>query len=119
MIRRYRKFAVAFAAQCLAKLRKLRKFAIPFAVLYVALTAGFFTIMHRPIVFGEVMRHLPDPVMMVFPFKPLWYLARAGHVKVGDAAPDFNLPTADRKSLVSLALFRGKMPVILIFGSYT
>jgi hypothetical protein len=100
-------------------IRKLRKFAVGIAVLYLALTAGLVTVMRRPIVFGEVMRHVPEPVMMVFPFKPLWYLVRAGRVKVGDAAPEFNLPTADRKSSVSLVAFRGKMPVVLIFGSYT
>ncbi len=97
----------------------LRNFGVAFAVVYLALAAGFIVIMHRPIVFGEVMRRLPDAVMMVFPFKPMWYFARAGKVKVGDPAPEFNLPTADRKASVSLASFRGKMPVVLIFGSYT
>jgi len=39
--------------------------------------------------------------------------------RVGEMAPDFTLPTVDRKSQVTLASFRGKQPVILVFGSYT
>ncbi len=97
----------------------LRNIGVAFAALYLALTAGLVAIMRRPILFGEVMRHVPDPMMMLFPFKQLWYFARAGHVKVGDPAPEFDLPAADRKSSISLASFRGKMPVVLIFGSYT
>ena len=39
---------------------------------------------------------------------------------IGDAAPDFELPTLeDRESKVRLSDFRGKRPVGLIFGSYT
>jgi len=34
-------------------------------------------------------------------------------------APDFTLPTLDRKSTVHLAEFRGSRPVVLVFGSYT
>ena len=41
------------------------------------------------------------------------------NLKVGQAAPDFTLPTVDRKSEVSLASFRGDRPVVLVFGSYT
>ncbi len=65
------------------------------------------------------MRHLPDATMDVFPFKALWYVARSGSFRVGDAAPGFNLPTADRQSSISLASFRGQKPVVLVFGSYT
>jgi hypothetical protein len=65
------------------------------------------------------MRHIPEPMMMVVPFKQLWFLARAGRLKPGDPAPDFDLPTADKASSVSLASFRGQKPVLLIFGSYT
>ena len=39
--------------------------------------------------------------------------------KVGDLAPDFTLITKDGKSKVTLSDFRGKKPVVLIFGSYT
>ena len=38
---------------------------------------------------------------------------------VGQRAPDFTLRTADGKSRVTLAEFRDKKPVVLIFGSFT
>jgi peroxiredoxin len=38
---------------------------------------------------------------------------------VGDTAPDFQLSTLDHKSEVQLSSFRGKQPVVLVFGSYT
>ena len=40
-------------------------------------------------------------------------------LKEGDPAPDFSLPLADGKQEVKLSSFRGKKPVVLIFGSYT
>jgi hypothetical protein len=100
-------------------MRKFCKFAAAFAAIYLALSAGLVAVMHRPILFGEVMRHVPDRLMMVVPFKQLWFLARAGRLKVGDPAPGFNLPAADKQSAVSLASFRGQKPVVLVFGSYT
>ena len=39
--------------------------------------------------------------------------------KVGDTAPLFTLKTLDGKREVSLDSFRGKRPVMVIFGSYT
>jgi len=39
--------------------------------------------------------------------------------KVGQAAPDFALRTPDGKREVKLSDFRGKKPVVLIFGSFT
>ena len=70
-------------------LRKYRKFAAAFAAVYLALSAGLLFVMRNPVTFSNVMRHVPDPMMMVFPFKPLWYVARWGR------------------------------PVVLVFGSYT
>jgi len=40
-------------------------------------------------------------------------------LKVGNEAPDFRLKTLDKTSEVALSNFRGKSPVVLIFGSYT
>jgi hypothetical protein len=97
----------------------IRKFAAALVVVYLALSAGLVAVMHHPILFGEVMRHVPEPLMMVVPFKRLWFLARAGRLKAGDPAPGFILPAADRQSPISLASFRGQKPVVLIFGSYT
>lgn len=39
--------------------------------------------------------------------------------KMGEPAPSFTLITKDGKSTVSLSSYRGKRPVVLIFGSYT
>jgi hypothetical protein len=39
--------------------------------------------------------------------------------RVGDPAPDFTLITRDGKSKVALSDYRGKKPVVLLFGSYT
>jgi len=39
--------------------------------------------------------------------------------KVGEIAPPFKLKSFDNQSETELASFRGKIPVVLIFGSYT
>lgn len=44
---------------------------------------------------------------------------REGNLKLGDVAPDFNLKRLDEKGTVKLSSFKGKQPVVLIFGSYT
>jgi hypothetical protein len=99
--------------------KKIYFIALGMAVLYVALLGGLWGVMHRPILFGQVMRHVPDPAFLVIPFRQLWFSARAGSLKVGDPAPDFNLPTSDKKTYVRLSSLRGSKPVVLIFGSYT
>jgi hypothetical protein len=47
--------------------------------------------------------------------------ARAGHLpRIGDVAPDFELPMLGMKDTkVKLSGFAGDRPVVLIFGSYT
>jgi peroxiredoxin len=99
--------------------RKSRKYLAGLVVLYVAIAAGFVFVMREPVLFSRVMRRVPDATMAVFPFKSLWYVARAGRLHVGDQAPGFGLTTADRQATVSLASFRGQKPVVLVFGSYT
>ena len=37
----------------------------------------------------------------------------SGHIGVGQQAPEFQLPAADREGIVSLAQYRGKSPVLL------
>jgi hypothetical protein len=103
----------------LSYLRKYRKYLVALVIAYVAICAALIPLMRNPIRFSRVMRHVPDPAMAVFPFKPLWFVARIGRLRMGDHAPDFTLPSADGKSTVSLASFHGQKPVILIFGSYT
>ena len=39
--------------------------------------------------------------------------------KLNDEAPGFRLATFDGKTKVSLADYRGKKPVVLVFGSFT
>lgn len=39
--------------------------------------------------------------------------------RVGEVAPDFTLPTHDGTRKVSLSEFRGKRPVVLLFGNFT
>ncbi len=88
--------------------------------LYLATSAALYWVMRQPPeFFGRVMRHIPTVAMIVLPFEPLWLNARGGHLKVGDAAPDFSLETYDKKARVQLSSFRGQKPVVLVFGSYT
>jgi hypothetical protein len=87
---------------------------------YAALSVALFIAMKQPPMrFATVMSKLPMASMMVLPFEPLWNLARAGDLKVGDLAPDFRLRTYGQSSWVQLSDFRGDRPVVLIFGSYT
>ena len=44
---------------------------------------------------------------------------RVDTVHEGDMAPDFKLKTLDGSRTMRLSQFRGKKPVVLIFGSYT
>jgi hypothetical protein len=37
----------------------------------------------------------------------------SAHIDVGQRAPDFELPAADREGVVALAEYRGKSPVLL------
>ncbi len=91
------------------------------AAVYGVLCLGLFVAMSQPpSVFGAIMARLPVPaVMMALPMRPLWFLARAGSLQVGDPAPGFDLPTLDGGSRVRLSDFRGAKPVVLVFGSYT
>ena len=90
---------------------------------YLSLCATLYWAMRQPPdVFGRFMMtltRLPSAVGMFVPFETLWMRARAGALKPGDPAPDFNLPTLDRKDTVRLSSFRGSRPVVLVFGSYT
>ena len=90
------------------------------ACVYAALTAGlFYSMSQPPEIFGAIAAHIPMPAFMVLPFRPLWLTARAGSLAVGDAAPDFELPTVDHKSHVKLSEAYRARPVVLVFGSYT
>lgn len=100
--------------------RRLATAAGGLAAAYFVLCGCFFWAMTRtPDHFGRIMSHVPMPLMAVLPFEPLWNIARAGELEAGDSAPDFELPTYDKSEVVRLESFRGKSPVVLVFGSYT
>ena len=100
-------------------MEKLKTVAGYAVLVYVLMLAALLGVMRQPVLFGRVMSKVPRPLMMIIPFKQLWFLARAGHLQAGDPAPEFSLPTVDRKARVRLSSFRGHKPVVLIFGSYT
>jgi hypothetical protein len=97
------------------------RIAAVLVVVWLLACAGLYAAMRQPPdTFGRVMKHVPFPAFFVLPFETLWTSARAGTVRVGDSAPDFNLPTLDKSAHIQLSSFRaaGK-PVVLVFGSYT
>jgi hypothetical protein len=97
-----------------------QKVVLTLVVLYGLLSVAAFEAMRQtPERFSRVMMHVPDAAFVVLPFKPLWFKARAGHLRVGEPAPGFDLTTPDRKGMVRLASYRGSEPVVLVFGSYT
>lgn len=100
--------------------RVLTGVASTVAAVWILLCAGLYAAMlQTPDRFGQVMKHVPMPMMMVLPFESLWKVARAGSVNPGDVAPEFSLPALDHSGQVTLASHRGVRPVVLVFGSYT
>jgi len=101
-------------------MRTFVKYALMVAVVYIALLGGLLAAMYQPpAIFGRIMSKMPEFAFLVLPFKQLWFVARKGHLEVGDPAPDFSLQTVDRKARVQLSAFRGQKPVVLVFGSHT
>lgn len=92
-----------------------------FVALYAVLCASIYAAMRQPPErFGAIMMHVPETVaFLVLPFRPLWMVARAGNLNVGDAAPDFALPAVDHSHVVNLSAEYRTKPVALVFGSYT
>ena len=96
------------------------KIALATFAFYPLITALLFGVMlQSPDRFAATMKHVPWPAFVALPFKPLWQVARAGNVKVGDMPPDFSLESPDHKSSFRLSSLRGEWPVVLVFGSYT
>ena len=91
------------------------------ALVYALLSAGLaWTMRQPPRRVAQIMKHLPEPLIFaVLPGPSLWRWARQGSLGAGDPAPDFTLPLHDRTGSVTLSSFRGKQPVVLVFGSYT
>ena len=92
------------------------------AALWVLASVSIYRVMHRPPEsFARVMSKIPQPAaFIVLPFETLWLHARAGTLRVGDAAPDFTLTTLDKTATVQLSSLTAQgRPVVLVFGSYT
>ena len=99
-------------------MRKLVVYAVPVAAVYVILLGGLFAAMLQPPAkFGRIMSKLPAVTYFLFPFKPMWLIARGGNLKVGDMAPDFKLPctTGDKSGDFQLSAHRGKNVVLAFY----
>ena len=99
----------------------LVRLLIGFLMVYASLTALIWWAMRKPPeTFGRVMTKMPGPVVfLLFPFETLWTHARAGHLQLGDVAPDFSLMKQDKSGKVQLSSLTAQQPVVLVFGSYT
>ena len=101
-------------------MRIVLRIVLVLAAIYAGLLGALAIAMRQPPdTFGAIMSKMHNAVFMMFPFEPLWMNARAGHLHPGDLAPDFSLKTPDGTAEVRLSSFRGKKPVVLVFGSYT
>jgi hypothetical protein len=88
-----------------------------YLLLAAAVTAAM---LQPPARFGQIMRYVPAPLVWgVLPGPRIWLWARRGALAEGELAPDFTLPTSDRKGRVTLSSHRGQRSVVLVFGSYT
>ncbi len=95
--------------------------ALGSAVVVYLLGAGLILglMFQPPESFASAVARIPRRVMAAVPFRPMWLFARKGSLNVRDPAPDFVLQTLDHPEAVRLSSFRGRSPVVLIFGSYT
>ena len=101
-------------------MRRILKILVGIVAVYLAALASLYAIMTLPPEhFARIIATLPSPVFMILPFPSLWKIARAGHLSVGEPAPDFDLATLDKSARVRLSSFLGNKPVVLIFGSCT
>jgi hypothetical protein len=98
----------------------LRVLAVAIAIYVTAAGGILWAMLQPPERFGQIMMHLPQPVVWAaFPAPRMWTWARSGHLQEGGEAPDFTLSTYDHSSRVTLSSHRGERPVVLVFGSYT
>jgi hypothetical protein len=109
------------ASDGMSAFRRWIRVALPImAGVWLLFVAGIYVMMRQqPETFAAGMARMPGPLFLVLPFETLWFQARGGVLQVGSFAPDFDLDSIDHKQRVKLSDFRGKKPVVLIFGSYT
>jgi hypothetical protein len=106
--------------------RKLfRKLLLALLLVLIASYLGFgiflwWAMRQPPEQFGRVMMKIQGPVpFLLYPFETMWVHARAGGLKVGDAAPDFSLMKVDKSGALRLSELNKQQPVVIVFGSYT
>src|SRR5258708_26835715 len=100
--------------------RILRIFLLAALSAYALLVGSITWAMYQPPEkFGRFMSRMPGIIFLLVPFETLWTHARAGSLRVGDTAPDFTLRTVHKTAQVTLSSFRGRKPVVLVFGSDT
>lgn len=88
-------------------------YGVLFTVVLSAMLAG-------PDRFGQFMKRMPGPLVWgALPAPRMWLWARSGKLNPGDPAPDFSLVRQGRAERVTLSSYRGRRPVVLVFGSYT
>ena len=91
--------------------------------LWLLISVALFAILWLPPSdLARILGKVPRPLMAVMPLLPLetlWNIAGAGALRVGDPAPDFDLPRQDQSGRVKLSENFGVRPVVLVFGSYT
>jgi len=99
----------------------VRSLVVIFLVWLLACGALYQVMRQPPETFARFMTRIPGPVaFLVLPFETLWTHARAGELKVGEAAPDFALMKLDKSAPVQLSSLTAQgRPVVLVFGSYT
>ena len=105
-----------------SSVRRVLRYALPIVfVLWLAFSGFIYWAMKQPPAkFGQVMKRMPVPaVFLAAPFETMWMRARAGHLAVGDPAPDFSLLTLDKTNRIQLSSLAAEKPVVLVFGSYT
>ena len=101
-------------------MKRIVKILVATLVVYFLFVGVVFAAMYQtPSAFAGFMARLPGFAMRAVPFPPLWNVARAGHLRPGDPAPDFDLFTTDKSARVRLSSHKGVRPVVLVFGSYT
>jgi len=101
-----------------------RNYLLAILLVLVVAYGGFvgyvWAAMHQsPEQFGRVMAKLPQFAYFLVPFETMWTHARAGHLRTGDNAPDFQLAKLDKSANIQLSSLTTTQPVVLIFGSYT
>ena len=95
--------------------------AVGLLVVYIVLgTVVLSAMLAPPERFGQFMKRMPAAVVWgALPARRMWLWARRGDLSVGDVAPDFTLRQQGQSGRVTLAAFRARRPVVLVFGSYT